>query len=308
MNGAEDRAALCAKVSMPDSIREFFDYLYTDFDRDILNSTDEKGYIADGYKPAITDHLYRRGVLDAEARPDGRVRFRAAVVDARLESFIVLEKAYWLSCPEDVRQAIADRYIMNPDIWIPRYISGGHAETILPVEECVRLLEDSDGCYDLAQCNCNNYRMGCDADKSDVCLSFAANRPGLNTPAHRGLTRRATKEEAIAVLMSADSRGLAHTYNAAHGHICNCCPCCCIHHSKTEKYRKAIRESYMRTPYIITARADLCRRCGRCAARCPFGVLSVGDDGVEIAHDECWGCGVCRRACPFGALRITRRY
>jgi ferredoxin len=303
-----DSAALCAKVFMPDSIRDYFDCLYTDFDKDMLSSTDENGFVTGEYRTIWLDHLYRRGVLALEPQANGEYRYKAATVDARLESFIVLEKAYWLSLPDDVRRAITDRYIMNPDIWIPKYIEGNHTETILPLEDCLRLVEETDGgYYHLAQCNCNNYIMGCAADKSDICLSFEPHIPAPNTPAHRGLTRAATKEDVLATLRRADSQGLVHTYSAAQHHICNCCPCCCVHHHRTEKYRGAIRGSYLRTPYMITAQTESCRRCGQCVKRCPFGVLSLGKDGVVIASDRCWGCGVCRQACPAGVLRIAER-
>ncbi|MDR3164487.1 MAG: 4Fe-4S binding protein [Synergistaceae bacterium] len=308
MNNRLDNAALCAKVFMPDSIRDYFDCLYTDFDKDMLSGTDENGFVTGEYRASWLDHLYKRGVLALEAQAKGEYRYKAAMVDARLESFIVLEKAYWLSLPDDVRRAITDRYIMNPDIWIPKYIKSGDTETILPLEDCLRLVEESD-CryYNLAQCNCNNYIMGCAANKSDVCLSFESHPPEPNTPAHRGLTRAVTKEDALAVLRRADRQGLVHTYNAAHHHVCNCCPCCCVHHHRTEKYRDAIRRSYLRTPCMITAQTESCRHCGQCIKRCPFAVLSLGKDGVVIASDQCLGCGICRQACPAGVLRIVGR-
>jgi len=303
-----NNAALCAKVSMPDSIRDYFDYLYTGFDQDMLSSTDEDGFLTGEYLESRLDHLYRRGVFDLEPQTNGGYRYKAAMVDARLESFIVLEKAYWLSLPDDVRRAISDQYIMNPDIWIPRYIEGDHTETILPLEDCLRLVKEADGsyCY-LAQCNCNNYIMGCATDKSDICLSFEPHPPLPNTPAHRGLARAVTKEDALLALRRADRQGLVHTYNAVQHHICNCCPCCCVHHHRTEKYRSAIRESYLRTPCVVTAQIEFCRRCGQCVKRCPFGVLALGKDGLVIDSDQCWGCGICRQACQAGVLRIAER-
>jgi ferredoxin len=293
---------------MPDSIRGYFNYLYTEFDREMLSNTDEKGFLTGEYRQSWLEHLYRRGVFAIEPQEEGGRRYKAASVDARLESFIVLEKAYWLSLTGDVRRAINDLYIMNPDIWIPRYIEGGCAEIILPLEDCLRLLEETEGRhYDLAQCNCNNYIMGCAADKNNVCLSFEPHPPLLNTSAHRGLTQAVTKEEAVSALRNADRQGLVHTYNAEHHHICNCCPCCCIHHHKTEKYRDMIREGYLRTPYVITARVEFCRRCGQCVKRCPFGALSLGKDSVVTAPARCWGCGICRQVCPAGVLQIAKR-
>ena len=50
--------------------------------------------------------------------------------------------------------------------------------------------------------------------------------------------------------------------------------------------------------YKIT---DDCISCGACAAECPVGCISEGDDKFVINADECISCGSCAGACPVGA-------
>lgn len=298
---------VCDKVSMPECIREFVDDLYTPLDQEILLDTDADGYVTKKYRRSWLDHLYKRAVLNKIIEEDGTVRYRAAHVAARLESFIVLEKAYWISLPEETRKAITGRYIMNPDLWnAPRVENPSHTEIVTPLEDGLKILEETDTeYYYLAECNCNNYIMGCEKDKYRICIHFPKEAPPLNTPDGRGLSERVTKEEAIEAFKYADKQGLIHKFTGQG--FCNCCRCCCIHHHDAEKYEKAFKGNFLETPYIIEAKEEKCIGCTACTKRCPFGALTVENRKVKLDADKCWGCGVCRAVCPKGALEIKKR-
>ncbi|MBE5922509.1 MAG: 4Fe-4S dicluster domain-containing protein [Lachnospiraceae bacterium] len=51
--------------------------------------------------------------------------------------------------------------------------------------------------------------------------------------------------------------------------------------------------------YVIT---DECLSCGACAADCPVGAISEGDDKFVIDADTCIECGACAGTCPAGAI------
>jgi len=50
--------------------------------------------------------------------------------------------------------------------------------------------------------------------------------------------------------------------------------------------------------YKIT---DACISCGACAAECPVGCISQGEDRYVINKDVCIGCGTCAGVCPVEA-------
>ena len=50
--------------------------------------------------------------------------------------------------------------------------------------------------------------------------------------------------------------------------------------------------------YKIT---DKCISCGACAAECPVGCISQGDERFQIDPTACIGCGTCAGVCPVEA-------
>jgi len=49
-----------------------------------------------------------------------------------------------------------------------------------------------------------------------------------------------------------------------------------------------------------------CIGLGSCVKACPFGALSMGNDGLPLVHEDiCTGCGTCVRTCPKGIIALT---
>ena len=49
-----------------------------------------------------------------------------------------------------------------------------------------------------------------------------------------------------------------------------------------------------------------CIGLGSCVKACPFGALSMGNDGLPVVHEDiCTGCGTCVRTCPKGIIALT---
>lgn len=46
---------------------------------------------------------------------------------------------------------------------------------------------------------------------------------------------------------------------------------------------------------------DTCVSCGACAAACPVGCISQGEEIFEIDQDTCISCGTCAGVCPVEA-------
>jgi heterodisulfide reductase subunit A len=67
------------------------------------------------------------------------------------------------------------------------------------------------------------------------------------------------------------------------------------------------QENIQQSEISAVIASDYCHRCLSCIRNCPFGAISVGEEGVPEIHGElCRGCGVCAAECPAGAIRMSR--
>ncbi|MFC1726949.1 4Fe-4S binding protein [Patescibacteria group bacterium] len=64
----------------------------------------------------------------------------------------------------------------------------------------------------------------------------------------------------------------------------------------------------------VTLFLGLCKGCGLCLEKCPFGAISFSKDkvgvygtpSVEIDIKKCTFCGICETTCPDLALRVDK--
>ncbi|MDR0838977.1 MAG: glycyl-radical enzyme activating protein, partial [Oscillospiraceae bacterium] len=73
------------------------------------------------------------------------------------------------------------------------------------------------------------------------------------------------------------------------------CPLRCPWCSNPESQSAAPQLSYRYTS---------CKKCGRCAAACPNGAITLTEDGIVIDREKCVVCGTCVEACGDDALSI----
>jgi ferredoxin len=142
----------------------------------------------------------------------------------------------------------------------------------------------------------------------DVCVIVGEPFASFIVEHHPKKARWITQDEAVGILRDEHERGhVQHAFfkDAMLGRfyaICNCCSCCC----------GAIQSTLHGTPMLASSgyvcRVDVpsCVRCEACVKACPFGALSMGEEGLRIDLERCMGCGVCVSKCPKGALSLVR--
>ena len=64
------------------------------------------------------------------------------------------------------------------------------------------------------------------------------------------------------------------------------------------------REDYLA---LLEINRDECTGCGACVEVCPFGSLSLDDEGIAVVDETCTACGACLPECPVEALSLPER-
>lgn len=202
----------------------------------------------------------------------------------------------------------------------------------LLLEEAEEIVRQAPHLY-LWPCNCRATLRRC-RQPLDVCLRFSNDR---------GLGLEISCERAVAILREADEEGLLRTGYAdrppaGHGGVCSCCTDCCFPHLAADQLD--VGRFWPRRRHRAAVQPALCKLCGRCAERCPFGALTADDgDGGDVAAgtmvvarnddqaapttsgrrrdaatrarlvfsaERCRGCGLCATACPEKAIVMDR--
>jgi Pyruvate/2-oxoacid:ferredoxin oxidoreductase delta subunit len=116
-----------------------------------------------------------------------------------------------------------------------------------------------------------------------------------------GWLRRVSRAAILEIKREAESHGLVTwimNVESTKGQVsCSCCGCCC----KAMRTVNEFNAPGMMAPPHFMPRFDpsACVHCGRCAANCPMGAITVDTGQRTWAHQaaRCIGCGLCMLAC-----------
>lgn len=306
-----ERTELYQLIHLPECLYDWVENVYTENDWNVLATCKDGIVCLDGLTEEAVRELYGRGVLNKK-RIGEEVKYVPATFDTRFSCLVEREKELWKSFPDEQKDAIT-KVMMDPTIWLAARLEALEKgltgpEIVSPLEDAIKLIEETDGIITSQQCGCQPFTRGCDRNKTDVCIHvFPEGKELLNLPLDRGNCKVVSKDEAIAIVKRADKDGLVHSlFTGGHIGMCNCCSCCCYNLTNADKY--PIKDNLLKTPYRARIDQSKCKKCKLCMKQCPFQAIYVDDNGnINVNEELCWGCGVCRAVCRADALNVYKK-
>ncbi len=312
----EHYSALCAKMGLPSSqaLKKIWETLCSEEEALIALSLPgepaalaEKTGIPQGTVENLLRRLFEKGAVFKGHR-DGAVIYRLAKNIVQFHDGSIL----WDGATEEFYAQW--REVMDVDfsgmmrglpetVQLPSFMrvipiqeTIEKKSSVLPYEECVHLIENSEKLA-VVKCPCRVSQKNCDAPVEN-CLQL--NR-GAEYTLDRGHGREISRDEAYAILKEAEEAGLVHLMeDKGYGNaICNCCSCCC----EMFRLRESAGRDWILSPSRYRAEVDisLCTGCGSCEDVCHVNAITIGET-AQVSGELCLGCGLCVAACPVGAL------
>jgi Pyruvate/2-oxoacid:ferredoxin oxidoreductase delta subunit len=295
----EEGLPIIEKLVRPDEISflaalEKDNFTLADAIEALWKSTGEK--LSEAQAEEYLRDEYRRGILSLE--DETYTRYRIGEFDTRLDIFVTTERGSYREFPSEVRAAVDHWYF---EMYLSRLGDSPcpTGDRVVPLQEALDYVDAIERQIWFQNCDCRPLAGHCDKPV-DTCLSF---RNGINTMAHRGLSKPITKEEAKDVIRRANKTGLMQTMNG--NGMCNCCGDCCylFRAQKARSYGLA----WPSADQVAEFHEELCVSCRRCVKRCHFGAFSFEDGGIHFHSEQCRGCALCTQTCPTGAITMRRR-
>jgi len=183
------------------------------------------------------------------------------------------------------------------------------SQEFLPIEDVRKLIMDSDPIA-VVPCSCRRSMRRCNSPLN-VCLQF---NKSAKYHLDRGTGRKLTPDEAVAIAMQAEEKGLIHTWpvraSQQLNEICNCCRECCVIFDGGLHY-KNVEKTLEKSRFRAVVDTDQCTGCEECVERCFFKAITMSntarpkDTKAIIDTEKCFGCGLCVVACDFDALSMV---
>ena len=219
------------------------------------------------------------------------------------------------AAPED-RPRLADHYhskvLRTEDakaiVTLERPIPLVDLEQIIPYNTARHLVLEAGPDVALYECACRGSKAD-HCEPTQVCMVVGQPFVDFILEHHPQTARRATREQALAVLDEEHERGHVHTawfkdvmldrFYA----ICNCCTCCCV---GLEAMKKWDVPTVVSSGYVAAVDGEACTGCERCVDACPFDAITIEQDVAVVDWAACMGCGVCEGQCRFDAIALRR--
>jgi Na+-translocating ferredoxin:NAD+ oxidoreductase subunit B len=177
---------------------------------------------------------------------------------------------------------------------------------VLAYERAEALVHGQDR-FAVAPCICRREQRllgeGCDKPL-ETCLSFGE---AADFYLRNGLGRAITKEEALGVLVQAETAGLVLSPGNAQKamFICACCGCCCGVLRTVKNHPNPA--GLVSSAFVAQLNLETCQGCGNCVDRCQMDAVWLDDGKVVLDTDRCIGCGLCVTTCPTESLTLRRK-
>ncbi len=296
-----DKQIFYENFKIPEAARPYMDIFFTPEEISILGKYGDGIFKAEDIAEydkekagELLQDYYSRGLVSYENMEKGE--YRTSDFYSYLDSFVVARTPEYRSIPAEGRKAIDGWYFAAYYDGLdknPEKVPTG--DIILPLDETLQYIDKQEGQAYLSLCDCRALSGDCGLPLN-TCVSW---KNGINSRAHRGISKEITREEAKQIVLAADKQGLVHTVNKTG--VCNCCGDCCYLFRSREKMKS--HQFWPKSFYKVELEHENCIGCGLCVKRCQFGVFSYGKP-VQADTGSCIGCGVCVTGCPKDALKL----